>query len=545
MKHFKRQISRIFNSLDFFAMRPSDRITFEKTHKYSTTIGKSVSWIIIGLIIALFMNFGADMLYHKNPRSSVSQIVTPNPDYLNLKEVGFFMAFGLEDIRNFSSKYIDETIYKPKLFQRIKIGSKITIEEIPVEKCSLSHIPDNDDSLKEYFLLNQIDHLYCMRNDSNLSMELQSTWDGPVYRNILLNILPCVNSSNETICKSSEEIQAYMDNGNYVMYFTTLAVDPNNYEKPLTAYGKEIYTPISSKSSTYIEMLFAHMEFTSDEGILFQDQKTKHSATFVSSRQLTTSNPNQIVQIDIKLDKIKTTYTRYYDKIQSVLAYMGGIINFCMITSRILVLPFIKLRFKLSLANSLFNFQSGQEKQKRIPKISQTINIQLEKGNNQIVKSYFEEKNEQKLRISYISYFCSCFRNNITKIYNKLIDKGLSHVDQMLDISYLMNKLTEIDILKVLLLNKTQRELFEYIPKPEVSLENVKKLADHKLNKEISLIYERSKTEKANLAYDAYVKILGQNEKSELDKNLLEMVPKIEKIRGPKLNFVKKNSIIL
>lgn len=540
-------ISFLFNSLDFFAMRPSDRITFEQTQKYSTTLGKSVSWVLIGLIVALFMNFGGDMIYHRNPRSSFSQIVTPDPAKINLKNSGFFMAFGLEDMRNFSNKYIDETVYQAKLYQRIKIGTNITMEEIPVERCSVDHVPESDD-LKEYFRLNQINELYCLGKDS--SFDLQSTWDGPVYRNILLNIVPCINSSNSSkkeACKSSEEIKEYLDHGNYAIYFTNLAVDPNNYEKPLTSYGKVIYTPIDSSSSTYIEMLFGHMEFTSDEGILFSDENSRKSASFISHRQVSTSNPNQIVQVDIKLDKIKNIYSRNYDKIQTVLAYMGGIINFCMIASKLLILPLIKLRFKLSLANALFQFKKYQKLKEitscknifkskmkinfnskrinNISKLSEIVNNKFIKNqfeDNQIIRS-FEQKKNEKMDISYISYFSSCLRDNITEIHYKMIEKGLNRIDQMLDISYLMKKLTEIDILKVLLLNKTQRDLFEFIPKPEISLEKTEKSCKNKLFKEISLSYGRSISEKAKLASQAYLEIIKKREKSELDEKIIQL----------------------
>ena len=122
----------------------------------------------------------------------------------------------------------------------------------------------------------------------------------------------------------------------------------------------------------------------------------------------------------------------------------------------------------------------------------------------------------------------------------------------MLDISYIMNKLTEIDVLKVLLFDKTQRELFEYIPKPEISLENSdQKNESRSLHKEISRSYGKRNSEKARLAWEAFYKIWQKKEKTHLDEKLLQLVPKFNKKKDGnenskmfmvnKLNFFEKN----
>ena len=105
--------------------------------------------------------------------------------------------------------------------------------------------------------------------------------------NLLLNVYPCVNSSeNGNFCKSSEEIKNSLNLANFAVYFTTYAVDPANFEHPVVCFGKEIYTPISSSTLTYIEMLFGHFSFITDEGYVFGNLQTIKSASFLSSRQV-------------------------------------------------------------------------------------------------------------------------------------------------------------------------------------------------------------------------------------------------------------------
>lgn len=544
-----------FNAVDFFTLKPSDRITFENNQNYSTKTGKSASWILIALTIWTFVNFGGDMIYRKNPQSVMSQVVTSDPQYLNLPDNGFFLAFGLQDLRKKSAHYIDDTIYTVKMIQRTKVGTNISLEEIPLQRCSIEKVPDRDD-LRSYFQRNQINNLLCISNESQIEPALQSTWDGPLYRNVLINIYPCTNSStSQTICKSSEEIQNYLNFANFAMYFTNLAVNPNEFEKPITSFGKQLYTPISATTLTYIEMLFGHLDFLSDDGFLFEDLTNRQSASYLSNRQILSFNPTMVVQIDLKLDKIKTTYTRNYQKIQNVLADVGGIIQSLIVLGNFFILPLVELKFRLTLANSLFTFKTNKTlkqkvsvKKSRIPRgdsknwVSQA-NSSITSENEQI-KSYFRQNNEKKIKISYFSYLCTCCRNEVTKIYNKLLNRGLHNIDQMLDISFIMNKLNEIDVLKVLLFDKTQKDLFEYIPKPEISVQDLTESSGPKkktLHNEISDHLMRSNSLKAKLAFEAFHKISKKTIKSPLDEKLLELVPKLNKQKKKSIPTSEQN----
>jgi len=540
-----------FFSIDFFSMRPSDRITFENQSTFSTLMGKFASWLLIALSVSTFVSFGSNMFYRKNPQSITSQIVAEYPAYLDLAKSGYFMAFGLQDLRNNSVQYIDESVYTVQMIQRTKVGTNITLETIPTSRCSLDRVPDNGD-LKEYFAGNQINNLYCADNNSKVENALQSTWDGPIYKNILINIYPCQNSTGTTVCKSPDEIQGYFNFGNYAMYFTNLAINPNNYDQPITTFGKELYTPISYSTLTYIEMLFGHLEFESDNGFLLEELNTTASAQYLSNRQILTYNPTMAVQIDMKLDKVKTIYWRSYSKVQDVLANMGGIIKIFMVLANFFVLPFIKLKFRLNLANTMFKFKTPKNAQdlkktkmtqkssfnkKYITPLSMSsskLKRVASKGGgssvlSQSVSEYFKQDSD-KIEISSTQYYLSCFRNELTKIYKKLFNKGVDQIDKMLDISYIMKKLTEIDMLKALLLDETQSNLFDYIPKPEISLESEEKERKNlTLHKRISKAYARSTSARAKLALEAFQIISKKTERTNIDEKLLDMVKKLKK----------------
>ena len=470
----------------------------------------------------------------------------------------------------------------------------MTLIPIPVGQCSLDQVPDVDD-LKEYFAMNQINQLYCASNSSVYEYALQSTWDGPLYKNVLINIYPCVNTTeNGNICKPQEVIQAALDNGNYAMHFSTLAVDPNNYEKPITLFGQDIYTPISASSLTYIEMNFEHLYMNTDQGFLLEDVEKSHFVSYSSSRQIMSFSSDIAVQIDMKLDKVANTYTRNYDKIQNVLANIGGIIKTIMILVNFFVTPLINLRFKLALANDTFNFKvkkkSKVEKVAELKKYSQgnpskdvakkklnfdkfklalaneTFNFKVKKKSKvekvADLKKYsqgdpskdvelklgkkkmnFDKSKDvnfktEKLKMSYFEYFFQCFRGQSSKEDKLLLQKGLNQINHVMDISYIMHKLIEVDMLKMIFLDSDQINLFHQIPKPIISMSGKQK-ENLKLHKSLSHLY--CKENFAAKGMEAFQAVSSKVRKSMVDQKLLELIPKYSKpIKITKENLDRK-----
>ena len=506
---FKTSFKQLI-SIDFFSLKPGEHLTFEDTQNYSSLLGQLSSWIFIIFTIALFYYYGSNLFFHQNPQSSISQTITNDPPYIDLVKNRFFMAFGLQDLRNHSFHYIDESIYTIQMIQRVKIDSNITLSNIPIQKCSLEMVPDFDD-LKEYYRRNQINNLYCVSNDSNIELALQSTWDGPLYKNLLINVLPCKNTTeNGNICKPFEIIQGYLDSGNYAIYFNPLAVDPQNYDKPIATYGKQIYTPISYSTLTYIEMNFNHLEFISDKGMLLEDSENIHQATYTSFRQVLSISSDLIVQIDMKLDKIFTVYTRKYDKIQDILSNVGGIIQILMILVYALVSPCITLSFKLKLANKMFQFKKENNK----PPL-QIFDFRAGKINKRILLPNI--KNSQIFFSEYLKSWCY----DESGLFKDLFNNGMKQINHLLDISYLIKKFMEIDILKLLLLDDDQMKLFEKIPKPTITCKKIKKKSRNSFHT-LNISFEKGVRQRKSV-FDP-VQINSKIIKTKLDEKLLHMI---------------------
>ncbi|KAL4474776.1 hypothetical protein ABPG74_001472 [Tetrahymena malaccensis] len=101
----------------------------------------------------------------------------------------------------------------------------------------------------------------------------------------------------------------------------------------------------------------------------------------------------------------------------------------------------------------------------------------LQFGINRVIeraKDYFQ-KTHQIIKYKFMNYFVHAFFPRAkSMVYKfKLVNEGVSKIQDHLDVMYILNKLLEIDKIKYILLNKDQLKLFEYIPKPVISDETL------------------------------------------------------------------------
>ncbi|KAL4468733.1 hypothetical protein ABPG74_005236 [Tetrahymena malaccensis] len=123
-------------------------------------------------------------------------------------------------------------------------------------------------------------------------------------------------------------------------------------------------------------------------------------------------------------------------------------------------------------------------------------------------------------------YFANFFR--FSKLCKKrkyeLLQKGVDKLYNQIDIFYLVQKLLEVEKLKRLLLNENQIKLFEFIPKPVLTLEEQKQ---NHISDKVGLLYEDYKdiTQKINEVQQAFQQIIStQTKPSKIDLRILELL---------------------
>ena len=162
--------------------------------------------------------------------------------------------------------------------------------------------------------------------------------------------------------------------------------------------------------------------------------------------------------------------------------------------------------------------------------LSKVSRMRVEENKNQKFMKYMQKiKNWTPLKMTNWEYLKSLLfpikkkRNKVYQNKYKRIMTGKKVLEEKLDISYLLKKFYEIDKLKMLLLNENQFQLFDYLPKP-VILRNFK-IDLGNINSNFSN-YESTDDVmyKAKKISEAFQNIMKQNELSNIDKKLIDLL---------------------
>ena len=148
---FCKGTKRFLRKLDIFGIKTE--IYMNKKSRYTTTIGCFFTLIMITLCTLLFISFGSDMFYHRNPTSISSTIYQKSPVKTPFSKEKYFLMFGVQT-PNFA-QFIDESIYTVTAtnsrISKLPNGDNgnYNIELVP---CTEDLLPSQPD-LHEYFMI--------------------------------------------------------------------------------------------------------------------------------------------------------------------------------------------------------------------------------------------------------------------------------------------------------------------------------------------------------------------------------------------------------
>ncbi|EAS03774.2 transmembrane protein, putative (macronuclear) [Tetrahymena thermophila SB210] len=163
------------------------------------------------------------------------------------------------------------------------------------------------------------------------------------------------------------------------------------------------------------------------------------------------------------------------------------------------------------------------KQQKKQEKQLKTI---LKDINKQFQNFFKVTANRIKIKFTeYLRYFI-CTPKTL-QIKKKQMDYGAKKLYHHLDIVYILKKLTEIDKLKMLLLDEQQINLFEYLPRPKIYIEKNQIQENQENLQKFNFLYEDNRTEieRAKDAYESFLELTKQNyDQTQQDKKLLNMI---------------------
>lgn len=186
----------------------------------------------------------------------------------------------------------------------------------------------------------------CDNDSSNrdISININNSFANNISNNNNYNI------SNST-CYSKDLINNYIINGNMLLKFIDFKIDNNNYNSPAQGYLREEKFALTGNTMKRAEYIFRDMEYTTDYGLLFSYKETvsftKQSGFHSENVSIQPKN-QKLLFLTFSLEKIKATYSRNYEKLQTCLASIYAM-------TRLIIFLF---NFSNNLLNELnyFNF---------------------------------------------------------------------------------------------------------------------------------------------------------------------------------------------
>ena len=495
MRLFKR-----LKNIDFFGQ--PIQFTLQSQHSQTSACGGVLTLFFLGTFISIAFQGVIDLLFKNNVTSFTTDIYNFSPPFINFTDNGMKFAF------TFSVPLLNsERYFKVELLQghyvRFANGSSSKLKTFKeIAPCTSDYF---DDSFKTALngLTNNISQFYCpLKNESFYG---SGKFTSEIFDFVNLRVSKCQNTSTVKNCFPESEInEIFNENGNKIyfnVYLSNNIIDINNINNYITKflddriyllvdlnyYKEKNYYFTSNKVLTdaaIFEINPSQEEFTTYNFENFYDE-----ATVVNDAK----NPNQyLVSIYFRSNFLSKKQERGVEKLQDYIGYMGGFWSGLFLIFARIGRKYNKNKFLMKVAKNLYYFPDLHMTEKFDKKES----IQKKKIFSQKSRRKGFEANEIKLKKTHFKENIEEYMEKIKKgfqIFKKtrslfsfspgkyfarlklqkaLQNKVLTTMYKDTDIIHLLEKVKEIDKIKSILLDNNQKNLFDYIPKSKITLEN-------------------------------------------------------------------------
>lgn len=457
-------------SIDIFAFRPY--LLIDKKAQLGTLFGSIFTILITCLFLFLF--FSSDFLLKTNPKVFSQQFTYPYHQIPALKfsKESFPIYFALID--SSLTTYNDSGIFGFELNQlKLKIsgGIEYQVEEttkIEIKKCqSEDLLPLKIFQNEEVnFVVSEEQYFYCLANQELI---LQEDFGEGEINQVTISLSPCSNLTSKVICKSPEVIQkffedpklfffGYVEFNENVEEFENSIVKNFIYEQYEISYTQQIQNVISLKR-TFFKTTSGIYEETINKLIKFDEKRIDYSLY----------NKNDLVELTFEVGKNYEKVTRTYQTIGEALASTFSVVKLVIILIKMLMWFINKIKIKLYLVNKLYDFDFHEE-QKTTQKLYE-LKENLKKPDGQNIGGMQKTLNLSICQ-ALIAEIKSIFFKKRTSYKERLYLETKEIILRDTNIVYILQKLQEIEKIKLILFNKNQLFLFNHLSKPSISLSN-------------------------------------------------------------------------
>lgn len=356
------------NYLDFDIYSKKISLFYHNKEKIGSLFGFILTVIYICVSLSLFVFYTISTIKKRDINVHDSYLYQKEAPSMNLNPNSFYFAFGVENNLADFARFIEETIYYPKVYfiNKIKEGSNFKlVEEIPldIERCKQEKFGEE---YQELLVENELNNSYCIK-ELNLTLVGDFKFNKMSY--IKLEIYPCLNTTeNNNHCKSKEIIKSYLS-GTFISILTKdIGLEPTNYEKPIVPIFQDIYVTIDKDYFREFSLFFGIVEIQTDEGLFYEKIKKERYLNFIKTSQGIFYQDEEsfynksMCDVEFRINDDIRIQKRTYMKMSEVFAITGGYMQ--LISTIFTILTFLTktIIHQLKLVNDLFEFYPKQRK---------------------------------------------------------------------------------------------------------------------------------------------------------------------------------------
>ena len=358
---------QVFERLDIFG-KPV-LFNFGKNSKSKSKVGAMFTLGFLGFVIWVVYYFGKEIIQKKNPSVTTSQSYQENPGEIQFGTNNTFVFnFGIQNkqtVKPFMNSSIftfQASLYYQKTTPQDDGSSVVESESIPLdlEPCTKAYFGELGESFSYY----ELSSMYCLSKEQpNLQKHLSILGkpESPTFQTLQIAGYLCDSSTSTIPCGSKQEMDDAL--GFFQLQFSNTAVNPVNYEKPVTRFRDSYFTSTATDFTKEVDLWISPLEMTTDDGWLTESDTTESYVQFnkVSEFISQKGDSDPFFYFFLQADGVTKQYTRSYIKVQDIAARVNGIISFALVLLIILVTPYVRLKFYEELIHDLFDVKILQD----------------------------------------------------------------------------------------------------------------------------------------------------------------------------------------
>jgi len=296
--------------------------------EYKSLVG-GISTILFAIIAGVYVAYMSyRFLWRKEFSFIYSTKLEDTRPFINLTEVGFNIAFGVQFISNgtpafdYMSGFLNYDFYISTF-----INSVFTDNPMHVKKCEKT---DFDEDLREQFDKNKLSNFYCPDFSKNINFTLNGLYTDTYFQYIDIRVM-----LNSKAAENFDYVKDLMARNpiEMILYYIDTSIDYESRDKTITHHIRMLNKWLDFNIKKETQVFISPLYYENDENIIVSAPKKQEKASFDTSydcfhqlvREETTEL--QLGKFFIKTSPKAIYYNRVYLKIPEFFANLMGILE--------------------------------------------------------------------------------------------------------------------------------------------------------------------------------------------------------------------------